>query len=53
MAAVGRRRLISHGSLQLLLLGLAHKWRLPSKGLLELAEEVGYVHSIPNVAPVS
>lgn len=44
---------MSHRSLQLLLLGLAHKGRLSSKCLLEMTEEFGYIHSVPSATPVS
>jgi hypothetical protein len=51
---VGRLvRLRSHWPLQLLLLGLAHQGRLSCKGLLEVAEEVGNICSIPHATPIS
>jgi hypothetical protein len=39
MAAIGCLQLVSYRPLQLLLLSLAHKWRLSGKCLLEMAEE--------------
>jgi hypothetical protein len=53
MATIGCLQLMSHRSLQLLLLGLAHKWRFSGKCLLQMAEEFGYVRPVPHAAPVS
>jgi hypothetical protein len=53
MATIRSLRLMSHRSLQLLLLGLAHKWRLSGERLLEMSEEIGHVRSVPNASPVS
>jgi hypothetical protein len=53
MATIRCLQLMSYRSLQLLLLSLAHKWRLSSKCLLKVAEEVGYVHPVPHAAPIS
>ena len=53
MATIRSLHLMPYWSLQLLLLGLAHKWRLSSKGLLEMSEEVGGVRPVPHAIPVS
>jgi hypothetical protein len=44
---------MSHRSLQLLLLGLAHKRRLSGKCLLKVCEKVGHVRPVPDASPVS
>jgi len=53
MATIGSLHLMSYRSLQLLLLGLAHKWRLSGKRLLKMSEKVGHVRPIPDASPVS
>lgn len=45
--------LMSHRSLQLLLLRFAHQWWLPRKCLLKVAEKVGNVRPIPHADPIS
>jgi hypothetical protein len=44
---------MSHRSLQLLLLSLAHKRRLSGERLLKMSEEVGHICPVPNAGPVS
>jgi hypothetical protein len=53
MAAVRSLHLMPYRSLQLLLLGLAHEWRLPRKCLLKMSEKVGHIRPVPDATPVS
>lgn len=53
MATIRFLHLVSYRSLQLLLLGLAHKRRLSGKCLLEMSEEVGNIRPIPHAIPIS
>jgi len=53
MATIRSLHLMSDRSLQLLLLGLAHEWRLPGERLLEMSEKVGHVRPVPDATPVS
>ena len=53
MTTIRPLHLVSYRPLQLLLLGLANKWRLPGERLLKMSEEVGHVRPVPDASPVS